>query len=212
MKQAKGFSVPDSDTYFSQNMSERGFQIEHLDLALKYVKNNRTALDIGAHIGTWSVNMADYFGTVHAFEPDKYNFECLEKNCFGCSNIVTYNLASGEKLDKTYIKYDLKRVGNSGSHYLSKDKTEQSIDMVTVDYFDFDDVDFIKIDVEGYEYFSLLGAEKTIKRCKPVIMIEEKRFGSRFGLKDKAASELLLKWGAKLKDSIGKDHIFTFDK
>jgi hypothetical protein len=46
----------------------------------------------------------------------------------------------------------------------------------------------IHLDIEGYEYFALLGAVNTIKKCKPVIVVEmwdqlDNRFGENLNQK-----------------------------
>lgn len=46
------------------------------------------------------------------------------------------------------------------------------VTMRTIDSYGFDDVDFIKIDVEGAELGVLRGAKETIKRCRPAVQME----------------------------------------
>lgn len=43
----------------------------------------------------------------------------------------------------------------------------------TLDMFDFKDVDYLKIDVEGFEKKVLLGAKRTLDRCNPLIIVEQ---------------------------------------
>jgi len=54
----------------------------------------------------------------------------------------------------------------------SKDKSEIQISTKTLDSFNFQDVDAIKMDIEGWELFALQGMEDTIQRCRPIIQIE----------------------------------------
>ena len=49
---------------------------------------------------------------------------------------------------------------------------ERIVDVDTVDNYGFDDVDLIKIDVEGHEQFVILGAIETIKRTRPILIVE----------------------------------------
>ncbi len=80
--------------------------------------------------------------------------------------------------------------------------------MATLDSFDLTNVDFIKIDTEGYEYFVLKGAEKTIKRDHPVIVVEQKESTKdRYGLQFEQAVTLLKSWGAVWRGAISGDHI-----
>jgi hypothetical protein len=50
--------------------------------------------------------------------------------------------------------------------------SDDAIDIRSLDDFELAKIDFIKIDVEGFETDVLLGAAQTIERCKPVILIE----------------------------------------
>jgi hypothetical protein len=46
------------------------------------------------------------------------------------------------------------------------------VQVETLDSYCFQDVGFIKIDVEGYEKFVLEGAQQTIQRCRPTLQLE----------------------------------------
>jgi hypothetical protein len=57
-------------------------------------------------------------------------------------------------------------------------------------------VDFIKLDCEGYELFAIKGGEETIKRCRPVMVVEQKGHGMKyFGFRKEEGVELLQSWG-----------------
>jgi hypothetical protein len=71
-------------------------------------------------------------------------------------------------------------------------------------------VSAIKMDVEGYEYPIVLGAEGMIRRCKPIICIEQKPWDI-FEWKQYAALELLLSWGATVKQRVVDDFILGWD-
>jgi len=105
------------------------------------------------------------------------------------SDIHTYPYGLGSKADKTEI---IIQKNNSGHNFLeptvkskrpSKVVPEKvSVDVKTLDSFNFSDVDIIKMDVEGFEYDVLLGAKQTIDKWKPVVQAEmipaqPKRFG-----------------------------------
>ncbi|TIU67562.1 MAG: hypothetical protein E5W13_31365, partial [Mesorhizobium sp.] len=70
-------------------------------------------------------------------------------------------------------------------------------------------IDFLKIDVEGFEKPILEGGEQTIRREKPVIIIEQKPNGNaeRYGRDRFAALDLLKAWGGKVKWEIGGDFL-----
>ena len=79
--------------------------------------------------------------------------------------------------------------------------------MKTLDSFDIDVVDFIKVDCEGYEYFVLRGGEKLIKRTKPLIVVEQKK-ADNYDIGDMAACNLLESWGAKRLGKIVGDYYY----
>jgi hypothetical protein len=60
-----------------------------------------------------------------------------------------------------------------GAHHQRTGIKPRTVPVFTLDGFDFQDVDYIKIDVEGFEKKVLLGGVRTIERCNPVIVIEQ---------------------------------------
>ena len=79
--------------------------------------------------------------------------------------------------------------------------------MKTLDSFGFEAVDFIKIDVEGYELPMIRGGEQTIKACKPNIVIEQKGNEAAYGEPRDAALVLLKSWGMMDLEVLSGDHI-----
>jgi hypothetical protein len=77
-----------------------------------------------------------------------------------------------------------------------------------LDDLDLDEVDYIKMDCEGYEYRILQGAEATIKRCRPIVVVEQKphdAYSSQYG--QHAAIELMQSWGMVRLDQVKDDWI-----
>ena len=66
--------------------------------------------------------------------------------------------------------YNPKETGNTHA----SDRGNLDITVRTLDSFALEDIDYIKIDAEGYEIEALIGAKKLIERCKPFIHIEAK--------------------------------------
>ena len=81
--------------------------------------------------------------------------------------------------------------------------------MLTIDSFCVDNCDFIQLDIEGYEHLALLGAEKTIKKTYPVITLELKGLGSRYGYTDEDTINLLQDWGYEIVGRVNRDVIFA---
>ena len=144
-----------------------------------------TALDIGAHIGAVSVYLARKFKRVVAFEAIPETFEFLALNTGELGNVTPLHAAVGPENGETFFSHYPKH--GQLSHVSSRPEEAETIKIGpipvrTIDSFDFSDVSFIKIDVEGYELPVLHGAEQTIRMCRPMILVEqggndEKHFG-----------------------------------
>lgn len=146
------------------------YQLIEYNSAIEKVKNFRTAIDVGANLGVMSKRMVEQFENVHAFEPLFH--EHLKENVVS-ENITIYPYAVGAE-EKT----ELMRVGvyhSGGSNIIQDAKDKRGLTevrVVTLDSFDFQDVDFLKIDVELYEMYVVLGASNTIQKYKPTVLIE----------------------------------------
>ena len=151
------------------------YETEELDFLRKNVlKPGMDILDIGANIGNHTV----YFGSVcraasiHSFEPVRYFHEilCTNVTLNGLNDVVkTHNTALGKVTGKARIR--MFRPQELGSTQIEAGE-DGDMDIKRLDDFSFDNIDFIKIDVEKSEYDLLLGAEKTLKKHSPVIFIE----------------------------------------
>lgn len=150
-----------------------------LDKKLKLNKES-VILDIGANIGNNSIYWAivDNVKKVYSFEPIKETFDILSKNIDlnNLQNKVIINnigLADKDCLSSIKNSYSLSNIGGTSL----KENNNGIFKLTTLDKYidnDFKDnkIDFIKIDVEGFEYEVLLGAKETLQKYKPKIFIE----------------------------------------
>lgn len=212
MKQVHGWWVPSTDGYFDEKtLKPEGFDIDHLEVALRYVTQWRTAVDAGSHIGTWAKAMATKFARVLAIEPDAENYSCLLRNTEHLPNVYPYKFAlSNEDGGEVAMMESTTRPGNSGSRFVT---TGRGIPTHALDSLALDTLGFLKIDVEGHECPVVEGGKETIVRCRPVIMLEEKRFTDRTGrlaTDHKAAGRLLESWGMTRTAVIKRDVVFTW--
>ena len=171
------WDIPEADTYFRAILDKtpEGFEIPHLQEALRFCRDQRrVALDVGAHIGTWTVNLAKMFDLVVAFEPAYDTFNSLDRNTKGLKNVIVRNIAIGAHPGWCQSVDDPTRLGNTGSRMVKAGGGQ--VRMRPLDHFEFTHVDFIKIDVEGYELEVLKGAVETIHANKPTILMECKEF------------------------------------
>jgi FkbM family methyltransferase len=134
------------------------------DAAMRFVKLRRLAVDVGAHVGIFTARMLEDFDTVVSFEPQPDNFICLSENCPGAARhqVALFN---GEMTGKLVNP----RKDNSGAWEFMPGDTIRALPL---DYYTLSQVDLIKIDVQGSEIPVLEGAEQTLKRCKPVLIVE----------------------------------------
>lgn len=172
------------DDFFSHlpgDINIDDFGINTRKEALTFCHERSCAIDIGSHIGISVSHWAKEFDKVYAFEPAQQHFACLIENLKKFNNVEKFNCAVGNFIGSSQGSYRTKK--NSGSFQLidngyvqpkNKDKIRnlENVDVVKLDSFNFDQVDLIKIDVEGWEAEVLEGAVKTIKTHKPVLMIE----------------------------------------
>jgi FkbM family methyltransferase len=128
-------------------------------------------VDIGANIGTHtSFYLKNIKPTkkVYAFEPGHLAFKCLS---FNCPNAVRIPVGLS---DKVAILGITNNVDNPGANYLTKssEPNELLVPTMPLDNFQLNDVSFMKIDVEGFEFNVLKGSENTIKLNLPNLWIE----------------------------------------
>ena len=153
------------------------------------LKEGDECIDLGANFGYHTITMANLVGEagrVYAFEPIRIIFQQLNCNIFlnGLTNTFSYNLAVGLEIGKTKIpKINFfEEVTNYGDTSIDFSNEGEDIDVTNIDSYDFKNLKFIKMDVQGSELPCISGAYQTIEKHKPVIFleIEEFRF-SKFG-------------------------------
>lgn len=178
-------------------------QVGDLDEAIKLCKGRNIAIQAGGNCGIFPSYLAKKFKFVYTFEPENENFFCLVNNAIE-PNIIKMQAALGDKHSKPVgLMYDPK---NAGGHHVTGAGV---IPVIPVDSLNLPACDLLQLDVEGYELFSLRGAEETIKRFNPVIMIEHKKHAERFGASPDDVLNYLKSLGYEEKRRVRKDIIFT---
>lgn len=190
--------VPDGDNYFLNYFKGSDvFEQENLDLALSFVNKFEVAIDGGAHVGSWTRYMANKFNLVAAFEPNKDNFDCLVLNTADCNNVILskFGLSTMERTGS------LSQGNNSGCWYVTDGDDIKLRPMP-----DFGALDFVKLDIEGFEFDALFGMVEQLDFYRPIVLIEEKDLPHK--KQDYAARKLLEQIGYKQLAAIGRDVIF----
>lgn len=162
----------------------------------------RVAIDVGAHVGITSFQMAKSFEHVHAFEINPKVYPYLVENLAKRKivNVTTYPVGLGDK--ETTVNLNTTNKSFS-THVEPGSEGNGYAEIRPLDFFNFRDVDFIKIDAEGYEPFVALGGLKTIERCKPIIMYESKDHPARYGYHANSIREILLPLGYRMIRKLG---------
>ena len=212
MNEVHGLYLPDDPFFIKQIENGRGiFDRQSFEMCINHLaargKKRRTVLDVGGHYGSWAVGFATHgFNEVHSFEPVKEIFDVLEQNAAHYNNIKIYNHGASFCLE--YVDFE-KGKDNSGQGHVSTTQNKGDILLKAIDSFNFKDVDLIKFDVEGYEYFALMGAFETIERCKPLLCFEFNGLSERYGKTDIEVIEKLNGIGYTLIDIKNKDYLFS---
>ena len=207
-----GWYFPDYDTHFAEMLDKniaKGNQPVYQQPVRKrsftYLKNNNFAIDVGANVGLWTKDMSEEFTSVWAIEPVEDFRQCLQKNIFN-NNVDIKPFALGA--ENTVIDMIITEENTGHSHVDIDSLGKGTIPMHRLDDLNIPPLDYIKIDCEGYELNVLKGAEQTIKKHKPIIVIEQKFHKDVGHVDDGEAVTLLRSFGARQLDKVRNDLIF----
>ena len=153
--------------------------IEWLSLNLH---SGDVVIEVGANVGAHSLIISSVIGEdghLYAFEPTDYAFEKLIEN---------FNLNPGLQKNTDLIKSFVSNKQGTKKNYKIRsswkiNKTKSSADqmdenfygeVINIDDFfkDISKINFIKIDVDGFDYKVLQGGEETIKHHQPIVFVE----------------------------------------
>ncbi len=172
--------------------------VEEIEMELLPVLLNPgdEVLDIGANYVYYTERMAKLVpqGRVYAFEPIPFTWEVASMlvKKFRLKNVNLYKKGVGQKTETMRFSVPKMSYGTMATglahmasrndellkgtgHYVSEKNDEFEAEVVDIDSFllpELKNLHFIKIDIEGAEYFALKGMEKTLEKFRPVILIE----------------------------------------
>jgi FkbM family methyltransferase len=149
----------------------------------QYINKDSIVLEGGCHIGSHTLKLAMLSKHVYGFEPMPKSYELLEKN-IKINNLYNVTLYKKGLADTTstvtfeWIPND--NPGGAGLSHNPMGKPEwieptedtRDVELTTIDLLNLDKLDFIKLDVEGYEELVIKGGIQTIKKFKPIIALE----------------------------------------
>lgn len=182
----------DNDLISSELIKYKNWESYHDNIISKYIKKDSIVLDIGANIGIFTTKCASKCKYIYSFEPYIKNYELLIKNIHinNFTNVIPHFFAISDNMDITKINWitpnNFGAVGldislDKNSEYCKyinsitdKNNIINNMNVMTnkIDNLNLDKVDFIKIDTEGCEFLCIKGALNTLKKYKPVILME----------------------------------------
>ena len=159
------------------------YEPNQTEIVKKYVHEGDIVIDIGAHVGYYTLLMAQLVGEngkVYSFEPDPVNFQLLKKSVEinGFENVVLIQKAVSNITDKVklFLGDDDSAINRIYDAKLGDAKESIDVESVTIDeYFKEDDelVNFIKIDSEGSEVKIINGMKQFLSRNQELVMMTE---------------------------------------
>ena len=167
---------------------------QEINLVKKFIKSGTDSIDVGVYRGVYSYEMSKYSEKVHSFEPNPIIFKYINKNLKKfIKNIHLYNFALSNQNKTINLKIPIRNsnsnkeifeeyyeMGKATIHNENNFENYENFEIQTkkIDELSFGNkISFIKIDVEGHELEVIEGAINTIKRDKPVLLVEiEKQY------------------------------------
>lgn len=169
---------PSNDTGVEYTLYRRGTYEEGiLDFLGKKFGGKGAFVDVGANIGLMSIYVASKFpkSTVHAFEAHPLTMDIFKENIAinHLSNVEPYAFALGSEEGEAMIYTDHGK-NRGGASLLSPETLSEGFEIPVrrLDSMNLEKVEVVKLDVEGYELEVLKGAEQTIRRDHPILIIE----------------------------------------
>jgi FkbM family methyltransferase len=185
-------------------------------LLRQWIRPGMTVVDVGANIGIYASffsKLVESSGCVYAFEPDSANYQRLIENAESLDNVSPNHAAVGATTgtirlfvsDKLNVDH---RTFDSGDGRRGVEVPVVSLD----DYFAAGQrVDFIKIDVQGFELSVLQGAERLLVENRDIkVLLEYWPYGlTKAGVTPSMVIEQIRSLGFEVSTIGDRDEAFT---
>ena len=156
----------------AEHIKEHGiFEWPLIQWCEQFCSKDKLFLDIGAHMGTYSIHLSEFSKTVYAFEAQHSTYEGLIEGIKlnDRDNIIAVNVGlSNREGEATLHKVSPDGGGSTilsdVAAHINPDFKTETIELRTLDSYNLDNVGFLKLDVEGSELDVLKGAELTLSR------------------------------------------------
>lgn len=144
-----------------------------------WMKSGDVAVDIGANTGFYTKllsNMVGELGEVHSFEPDDTNYKFLKSISTKFRNIYSNKVAVSNQCGYLNLYFSNNRNTDHQTFNIGQKRISKKVPCISVDnYFKKINkrVNLIKLDIQGFDYYALLGMVDTLKKSKRVAIIGE---------------------------------------
>lgn len=185
---------------------------EHL---MTHVPVKQVMVQAGGNMGWFTQIYARQFERVYVFEPDNINFLCLTLNNPE-RHVMKYQACIGNErnlVSVTFREYDRGKnhvaAGKDLEKLAKKGSKPDQIPTLMIDDLNLDACSYIHLDIEGFEWFALNGAEQTIKKYLPIIAVEEAGHGLRYDKPFPEVEKYLAQFGYKIIDRYRHEAVFS---
>ena len=187
-----------------------------IEFCKQFADSTKRFIDGGAHMGAYSILLADHFASVEAFEAQRRTYFQLcgniflnEKTNINPEHVALTNREDAYELKSLYVVSD----DGGGSSLIKPDedqiKHEEIVETTTLDDFEFKDIGLIKLDVEGAELQVLQGAEWSIMDSNyPPIVFESNGPGAYNQKRAELFKYLQVTFGYSVAAIRGFDNMF----
>jgi FkbM family methyltransferase len=179
----KTFAISGDDDDYLREMGQE-FEPDNVNILARLCDDDSRVLDVGANIGMTALALSQIcpHGQIAAIEPVPRTFQFLQRNVANAdsSNIKTFNFALGSREEIALMQGHPSNFACSfiadnyqipDSNHFAHEVTIKRLDEIFCDL-SLDRLDFMKVDVEGFELEVFEGAQKTLATYRPIVFLE----------------------------------------
>ncbi|WP_018344176.1 FkbM family methyltransferase [Cytophaga aurantiaca] len=192
---------------------------KEMELLPYFLSKDAESIDIGANYAYYTVAMGQQSKKVYAYEPIPFthkvcamlikhyklaNVQLFLQGVGEANEIKTFNVPvvefGGIAAGQAHMSERNNELEGKEQHYQFNKNEEYQCQVVALDtaITDATNISFVKMDIEGAEYFALKGMPQLIQKHKPVILIEINPFFlDGFGIKEQDLRNLIADAGYK---------------
>lgn len=192
---------------------QRLFEKTEMALTAAYLRPGMKVIDVGANIGVYSIlaqRRVGESGSIWGFEPSSESYRRFLKNISlnNCSRVQPVQMALSDRQDASFALQSDPGFGDAYRYLRPSQEVSggagEIVPVITLDAFasrnGIESVDFVKVDVEGWEYMVFAGARELLTSSPNVVVMfeSEAEWCERSGFRQQDSFELLRKLGFRL--------------